>query len=322
MAGDGGLRRDGRRFGATVLAVVLALGVLAGAVGPGGVAATERDRSGAPGARIVGGVPSPPGKYPFMTFIEIDIGGGRAVACGGSLLNPTHVLTAAHCTEHPTTGAPFPASAYTLLFGQVNLRNGFRCPSCLRGVTNVAVHPGWNQDTFVNDAAVLTLDAPVAATLAQPIQLVTADAGGETAGRAVDIAGWGTTFSGALAGSKVLREARVNLTSDADCAAAYPSFDAAVMMCAAAAGRDSCQGDSGGPLFEPLSQTTTLAAARKHQNKHKRKRRPPQPVPAVPALQIGVVSFGVGCADPDFPGVYTRLSDPTTNAFIRNAAGL
>lgn len=319
MAGDDG-RRRGRRFGAALLVLVLTLGVLVGDLAPGAVIARDRDGRGGrggPTAQIVGGVPVPPGKYPFMVFIQIEIGGGQAIGCGGSLLNATHVLTAAHCTES-TTGVRFPASAYTLVFGNVDRRRGFSCSTCIRGATNVAVHPGWNPETFANDAAVLTLDAAVPTSLAQPIQLVAADAGNETAGKPADVAGWGDTFSGANRGSNVLRETRVNLVSDEACAAVYLDFDAAAMMCAAAPGRDSCQGDSGGPMFEPLVQAQDVAV----EKKRKRRPRPPKPVPAVPALQFGVVSFGSGCADPDFPGVYTQLSNPTINSFVRQSAGL
>jgi secreted trypsin-like serine protease len=65
------------------------------------------------------------------------------------------------------------------------------------------------------------------------------------------------------------------------------------MMCAAASGRDACQGDSGGPLFVPA--------------------------PGGRNVLIGTTSFGNGCAVPQYPGVYTRLSSRALGDFVRSA---
>lgn len=319
MVGDDwvGRLRCGRPIGVVALVLMMALGLLIDGLAPDPVIAGNRDNRSGLGGRIVNGTKAPLGKYRFMTYIEIDIGGGASISCGGSLLDATHVLTAAHCTENPETGVRFPPSAYTLLFGRVNLRQGVGCRQCLRGVTNVAVHPGWNWETTNNDAAVLTLDAPAPASIAQPIQLVAAGPGNDTAGRTVDVTGWGRTFTGGPT-SNVLLETRLLLLSDAACAEDWGgSYDPVTMLCATAPATDSCQGDSGGPLFAAAPEPTNAVGEKK-----KRKRKPPRPVPPVAAIQLGVVSFGAACADPNFPGVYTRLSDPTTNAFVRQAAGL
>lgn len=88
--------------------------------------------------------------------------------------------------------------------------------------------------------------------------------------------GWGRTSEGGPA-SSVLMEVDLPIVSNAMCKLAYSDvWDK--QMCAGVAGRDSCQGDSGGPLL--------------HEGK-----------------QVGVVSYGVGCARPDWPGVYTRISE-------------
>ncbi len=315
--------RRGRLFGVAALAFVLVLGLLLDGFAPSGVVAEKRGNQREGSGRIVNGTRVPQGKYRFMVFIEIDIGGGFAISCGGSLLDATHVLTAAHCTENLETGQVFPPSAYMLLFGQVDLRRGFACATCLRGVTNVAVHPGWAPPS-TNDAAVLTLDAPAPAGIAQPIELVAAGGGNEPAGRSVQVAGWGATSTGGPS-SNVLLETRLALVGDAACAAVWgANFDPATMVCASGPQTDSCQGDSGGPLFVAAAQGQDRDADVDAEKKRKKKRRPRPvpPVPAVQAVQLGVVSFGAACADPVFPGVYTRLSDPATNAFIRQAAGL
>ena len=64
------------------------------------------------------------------------------------------------------------------------------------------------------------------------------------------------------------------------------------MLCAGSDGKDTCQGDSGGPIFVAVDGGYRL---------------------------LGVVSFGVGCADPDYPGVYTQLSAPDIASFIAEA---
>ncbi|XP_057369657.1 trypsin-1-like [Daphnia carinata] len=91
------------------------------------------------------------------------------------------------------------------------------------------------------------------------------------------VAGWGTTSSGGSA-SDVLMKADVTIRENSVCSSQYGSdFNSNAMLCASADGKDACQGDSGGPIF-------------------------------VDGVQVGITSFGRGCADPDHAGVYTRIS--------------
>jgi secreted trypsin-like serine protease len=94
-----------------------------------------------------------------------------------------------------------------------------------------------------------------------------------------------------------LREVRVPVVNEAQCDKAYKGFiDPATMLCAGEKGSDSCQGDSGGPLF-----ATTSAGTR---------------------IQMGVTSFGIGCAKDRYPGVYADINGPTIRNFIRSTAGV
>jgi secreted trypsin-like serine protease len=273
--------------------------------------AKRRTRRGAQ-PEIVGGRPVPQGTFPFMAFLGIDLGGGQGISCGGSVIAPTFVLTAAHCTG-PDGGhdPPFAPSAYTVDIGQVHLDR--LAPENRFGVVAVQRHPGWDPDTNqAFDVAVLQLDRPIPATLTAPLAFVGAgEARFDAAGQPVVVAGWGTTASGGFA-SSILLQADLAVVSDADCAASYGAdFDAASMICAAAPGRDSCQGDSGGPLFANAIIGFTT----------KRKKRKKKRIPIFAQTQVGIVSFGQGCADPGFAGVYARVSDPAINAFITGAIG-
>ncbi|EFX82746.1 hypothetical protein DAPPUDRAFT_316524 [Daphnia pulex] len=91
------------------------------------------------------------------------------------------------------------------------------------------------------------------------------------------IAGWGTTSSGGSI-SNVLLKASVVVQDNTVCTSQYgTTFIGADMICASAPGTDACQGDSGGPLF-------------------------------VNGVQVGITSSGYGCADPNYAGIYTRVT--------------
>jgi len=114
-----------------------------------------------------------------------------------------------------------------------------------------------------------------------PVQL---DTGDDTslleAGNDVIVMGWGTTSSGGSS-SNVLLEVEIDVISQAQCQKAYsPKPITGRMVCAARTDKDSCQGDSGGPIIDKAT-----------------------------GKQIGVVSYGVGCADSNYPGVYAKVQD-------------
>jgi secreted trypsin-like serine protease len=292
------------RVALLTLALVLVLAMAGEALLPATLAAErQRSRDGV-NAEVVGGQPVAQGTYRFMTFVRIDLPGGT-FRCGGSLIAPRFVLTAAHCVEDAD------AEDVTLTIGRAVLTNGGN--GVVRGVVDVALHPDWNPQNSANDVAVLELDAAVPESVARPVALI---GGGETrldaAGQPVAVAGWGRTSENGLSTDQ-LRAANLNVVSNATCADAYGgSFIQAVMVCAAFSGRDSCQGDSGGPLFA----RERIGFAVKKEKKKKGHKRKNVRIPIYRDVQMGIVSFGIGCANPNFPGVYTRLSAPGINDFI------
>ena len=155
----------------------------------------------------------------------------------------------------------------------------------------------YDPNTSQWDAVFLQLASP--ATTGTPVKIAGPDEAALWApGQPALISGWGDLVENANAGSDQLRAAQISMLSDPDCANYGPAFAASTMVCAGvlAGGVDTCQGDSGGPLVVQAFQRGTKA---------------------VNAVRlVGDTSFGIGCARPNFPGVYGRLAaDPMRSAF-------
>jgi len=242
----------------------------------------------APPRPIVGGEPATPGEYPAQGFLRVDLGGNRRWYCGGTLVATHSFLTAAHCATD-NQGDPIPPTAASVTLGEVDLTAVG--PEDVYEVQAVEVNADFNDPQVLShDLAMLTLEQPAAF---QPLPLVGTD---ETAlwdeGSTATIVGWGTTADGG-ADSDVLLEAEVPMTSDAACADAYQAeFDQTTMVCAGDGVHDTCQGDSGGPLMVRNGSGALVLA--------------------------GVTSWGIGCADSDFPGVYARLGAPALNGWVKS----
>jgi secreted trypsin-like serine protease len=231
--------------------------------------------------KIVGGTPVPNGKFRFMAYLTIGKTDGGTSVCGGTLLDPNSVLTAAHCLVNAR-------SADVAVGGTVLSQPQFQ----IRSATSAFLHPRFNiRRSFAYDAAVLKLDSPVRGIT--PIRLATAKQNGlERPGHELTVAGWGTIRQGGPSPDR-MRQVSIPVVSDRTARRAYSSeYFPRFMVAARAKGKDSCQGDSGGPLFQP----------------------------GITRTQVGIVSFGRGCARPRFPGVYTEVNNFRVRAFIVKAA--
>ncbi|NIH82011.1 S1 family peptidase [Amycolatopsis viridis] len=183
---------------------------------------------------VVGGVPANIADYPFTVALTDPSG---LQFCGGTLVAPDKVLTAAHCAQGESPSALRVVSGRTRLSG----RDG-----TVSTVSHVWVHPKFKDATKGYDVAVLSLTQPVSG---QPLPLATKDDPGYQAGTEATILGWGNTAPMGDS-SDVLLKATVPITSDDYCAKAYSQYIPTAMVCAGypQGGVDTCQGDSGGPL--------------------------------------------------------------------------
>jgi secreted trypsin-like serine protease len=204
-----------------------------------------------------------------------------SMGCGGALYSPTLVLTAAHCVGR--TGSN---SSITATMGSVDLQSASRIT---RRSNYVYRAPGYNGNG--DDWALIRLSSPVTTLPTLKIATTTAyDSGTFT------IAGWGANREGGSQ-QRYLLKATVPFVSDATCnsSSMYAGqIIPAEEICAGytSGGVDTCQGDSGGPMFRRDAANAWI--------------------------QVGIVSWGDGCARPNKPGVYTQVS--YFSSAIRSAA--
>lgn len=263
-------------------------------------------------AEIIGGSTAQTRDFPFMAFV---LAGNNL--CGGTLIDRDSVLTAAHCVTN-SSGAVRSPSDFTLYIGKANVNKVKK--SNRYGVASVFRNPAYDPETFQNDVAVLKLNRAV--TTGSPISIVGSGSDQyQGAGQSLVVAGWGTTSVNKIKISLQLRMTQLAVNSEASCEADYPGdYDGTTMMCASSLGRDSCQGDSGGPLLGRMQTGTTPVVVKGKKRKGKKRKKKHIEAPVYSNTQVGVVSWGFGCAVEGRPGVYARLSDPDINSFVKTSA--
>ncbi|MEU1939878.1 trypsin-like serine protease [Streptomyces coeruleorubidus] len=209
--------------------------------------------------KVIGGNETTITSAPWMTQLHYyddrgtsSTGDDIGFFCGGAVVAPTKILTAAHCVkgyDWHANGAVVTGTSQLPSADGTDLHGG-----TVTGVWRQWNHPSYNATTIDNDIAVLTLPVPVKAT---PIRMTTSgDTTSYKAGTSAKVYGWGRTSSTSDAISETLKTATLPVQSDTTCAGAYGSdFVKGHMVCAGnpATGSDAgttsaCNGDSGGPL--------------------------------------------------------------------------
>ena len=229
-----------------------------------------------PGFRPVGGKPTTLALHPWQVgLLAASVANnGRAQFCGGSIVAPRWVLTAAHCVNEGTV-----PSDVEVLTGTASLETGGNRIT----VTDIKVHAAYNKTTNDSDIALLRVAGNLGGT---PIAgLTPADEGAHLRVDApVTISGWGALAFGSHQVTKDLQEVSVPFVLRDTCnrPISYGGRINDNMFCAGLrnGGKDACQGDSGGPATTKAAGKTKLA---------------------------GITSWGEGCGDPHKYGIYTRV---------------
>ncbi|KAM6961593.1 ovochymase-1 [Tautogolabrus adspersus] len=224
--------------------------------------------------RIIGGQEAWANSWPWQVSLRFS----SMPACGGAIIGPLWVVSAAHCFKRYNK-----ASFWTVLAGKHDLDNPHELGQQLVGVSMIISHHGYNPRTKECDLALLKLQQPlVFNSFVRPIDVWTSPLAPH---RKCTITGWGSTREN---GPRVNRLQEVNVTIlplDV-CNQFYLGRMRPSMFCAGkeGGGADACQGDSGGPLSCFTGSKYELA---------------------------GLVSWGVGCGRARRPGVYTKVQQHT-----------
>jgi hypothetical protein len=253
------------------------------------------------GTRIVGGQEVTVDEWPWQGAMVWT--NGISVFCGATVISDEWILTASQCLDGKS------AAEIEVLLGEHDYTDNDE--PVRMAISEIIQHEGWNTATLDQDFALLRMAYKIdwaSNPNIRPVCLPDANAG-DFDQLAATVTGWGTTSLGGSI-SDVLMEADVQVMSNSICSNAYGDYSGAItenMICAADAsgngGSDACQGDSGGPLVSCGGDWNCGTTQGQNYD------------------LIGVVSWGIGCAHADYPGVYARVT--AARAWIdANAPGM
>ncbi|CAL8340297.1 unnamed protein product [Gadus morhua 'NCC'] len=200
--------------------------------------------------------------------------------CGGSLINDGWIISAAHCWQNPYS--------QIAILGENHIWQ-YEGTEQYMSVDAIYWHQSYDYRTLDYDIMLMRLTQP--AMLNQYVKPVALPTACPVAGDQCVVSGWGNIYSDSVFNPFYLQCLELPILSAEDCSNSYPGMITERMVCAGflEGGKDSCQGDSGGPLV------------------------------CNGELQ-GIVSWGQGCAQPNFPGVYTKVCTlmPWINEILTN----
>ncbi|CAL1609595.1 unnamed protein product [Knipowitschia caucasica] len=227
--------------------------------------------------RVVGGEDAQPNSWPWQISLQYRSGSSYFHTCGGTLIAPGWVMTAAHCVDRPST--------YRVVIGEHDLKKDSGKEQ-IKSVSKIHIHPNWNPSSVAQgwDIALLRLSSD--ATLNSDVKLGLLPPSGQILphNNVCYVTGWGRTYTGGPL-PNILQQAVLPLVGHKECTASdwWGSTVKDSMVCGGGGDKAGCNGDSGGPL-------NCLVNGR---------------------YQVtGIASFvsGYGCNYPKKPTVFTRVS--------------
>jgi len=275
------------------------------------------------GESIVGGTGASIARFPFQVALYNPHDGPPAVGffCGGVIIDATHVVTAAHCIATGGHGQVAPLSEIEVLAGSTYLTSAD--PGSVRDpVVAASFDPNYNPSSSEFDVGLLALARPLwsgptpsidGIDKIAPLPVNVEEAATYSNPQAeqqiiATVSGWGDVNpapTDAPSYPNGLQSVRVPLVPEALCGEDYAGIEQAITPSMICAGNsrprtDSCYGDSGGPLVVD----------------HDTPADPPGDY-----VLVGLVDFGNGCAQPGYPGVYTRIGNPEVASFLASGVG-
>ncbi|CAG7823759.1 unnamed protein product [Allacma fusca] len=223
------------------------------------------------GTRIVGGARSKKYKYPSIVLLRSK---GQHI-CSGTILNEEFVLTAAHCFQ------TFQASDYEMVAAEHNKDRNDGHEQTVQAI-KLFIHADYDDETQVNDITLLKVSPKF--KFNDKVQAVVLPAKTYDPKPNINMwfAGWGRLVEDGET-PDILHEVTLPIIQRARCKAVLADYTITDNhLCAGGrGGKDTCEGDSGGPMYLIEGEKQT---------------------------QVGIVSWGLGCAEVGLPGVYTRVS--------------
>jgi secreted trypsin-like serine protease len=235
--------------------------------------------------KITGGTTASISDFPWQVYV---IAGN--VRCGGSIIAPDWIMTAAHCTKD-ASNRTFSPSVVSIMAGATNPPvDGVRYEA-----SEVIPNENFNDVTLENDIALIRLKVPINTANARPIKLVNSDDvfyGATDPGVMSWVTGWGLIHVAPNVFPTTLQKVQLPLITNSQASTVWKSIPSTVLMAGYLNGnKDACSGDSGGPLVVPVIDEYKLA---------------------------GVVSWG--SQECDTYGAYTRVS--LFESWIRSKTGI
>ncbi|XP_053641246.2 trypsin-7-like [Cherax quadricarinatus] len=237
--------------------------------------------------RIVGGVEVSPHEFPWLVGLQFN--NKTIYTCGGSIINNLYILTAGHCLYDLETSQlrdPTCIRVGIADHNQASHQDDVPGVTRLVNIQGYSIHPNYNLFNITDDIALVKLAQPLDLSSHREIRSVCLPPNDNQTyqGLTATAAGWGYVTENSTTQPDVLRQAGITIL-DPTCQNKTVNFVTITqnMLCAGEVqgGVDACLGDSGGPL--------TVTQGGRH-------------------IIVGITSFGEGCARPNIPGVYTRVS--------------